>query len=194
VKHDDAANTVQGEFSKQHMSRSSFASYCYFTLILKNLNHTMLHRYGRTTKYRYIKLAHLRINPAADLNFVSMSITVCEEAVLGSYMSHRGACSIGKDRMEKKMILRGIRITHLLLSWRSSYPVRLEGHLNLNLVLECITIKVNTEVFLTMLVKILAEERSNFSPLFFNTPFSKGERTDFCTSLYFLVLLCFLSQ
>jgi len=87
-----------------------------------------------------------------------------------------------KDSMEKKIILRGIRITHFLLSGQSSYPVRLEGHLNLNLALECIIIEVNTEVLLTMLVKILTEERSNFSPLFFDTPFNKGERTDFCTS------------
>jgi hypothetical protein len=38
------------------------------------------------------------------------------------------------EKKEKKMTLRGIRITHLLLSGQMLYPVRLEGHHNIRLV------------------------------------------------------------
>ncbi len=46
-------------------------------------------------------------------------------------------------RKEKKMILRGIRTTHLLLSGQMSYPVRLEGHQNERLASECIITDAN---------------------------------------------------
>jgi hypothetical protein len=81
-------------------------------------------------------------------NRILSDLTVGSDRIrfLGSYMSHRGTCSIGKGYkggMEKKMILRWIRTTHLLLFWQSSYSVRLEGHLNLSLALEYMIINVN---------------------------------------------------
>ncbi len=63
--------------------------------------------------------------------------------LLASYVMRWDMQQKGK-RKEKKMTLRGIRTTHLLLSGQMSYPVRLEGHQNERLASECIITDANS--------------------------------------------------